>query len=83
MTHESFARFVELKMEWAGAVGSYDPDSLDDWPVDRIIELEKTNRMLRNKAVGFRSDILAACIENGNFDSLYKNIMDVIERYEF
>ena len=36
MTEE---RRKQIKQEWAEAVGA-DPDSLDDWPVDRIIELE-------------------------------------------
>jgi len=36
MTEE---RRKQIKQEWAEAVGAH-PDDLDDWPVDRTIELE-------------------------------------------
>ena len=52
MSHPDFARFVEIKEEWASAVGADDPDALDDWPVERIIDLE---RQVREAAI-FSSD---------------------------
>ena len=32
-------RMCEIKQDWADAVGA-DPDSLDDWPVLRIVAME-------------------------------------------
>ena len=31
-------RRLEIKSEWADAVEADDPDALDDWPVDKLIE---------------------------------------------
>lgn len=33
-------RSAELRQLWASAVEASDPDSLDDWPLDRIVALE-------------------------------------------
>jgi len=40
-------RAAEIKRQWAVAVGADDPDALDDWPVEKILDLEGAERLLR------------------------------------
>lgn len=75
------SRLADLRAERRAAVDALDPNAMDDWPLERIVELAEEVERLQRRLIAAEK-VVKTCIEFNAISPLFPGLMEPVHRWQ-